>query len=248
MRIETNETLVKRNKAWSGRLFIVTLVVIIASFFLLNSPFLTEGMSQDNVMLVSLVLPAVLLPIAFIATVFSIRMTNMWVRQPRPERMLEDNLKGLGKSAVLYNFYHFPARHVLVTQAGVMAMVTRFQDGKYRATGDKWSSARGAFNRVLSIMRMDGIGSPSLDAQVAAQHVDKLLSDINPDVPVYPVVLLIDPRAEFEVTEPTVAVLHISTRRSPNLKEWVKALPKSEHALTPEQITEFENRTLHGKK
>lgn len=248
MRIETNQRLVDRNKTWSGRLFFVTLLVIIGSFLLLNSPFFTQIGQEDAGLIISLVLPALLLPVAFISTLFSIRMTNLWVRQPRPEKMLEDNLKGLGKTAVLYNYFHFPARHVLITPAGVIAMVTRWQEGTFSVTGDKWTSKRNVLGRILRVMRMDGVGNPSLDAQVAAEKVNAMLADINPDVPVYGVVLFIDPRVEFDAVNPTVPVLHISTKRTPNLKDWVKTLPKDVPQLTPEQIARFEEKTVNPKK
>jgi hypothetical protein len=247
MRIETNQTLIDRNKKWATRLFFVSILIIGGSFFLLNSPLLMQDFQEGQALLLSLALPALLLPAAFLSTLFSIRMTNLWVRQPRPEKTLPDNLKGLGKSAVLYNYYHFPARHVLITPAGVVAAVTRWQEGAFSIKGDKWSSKKSPIGRALSFLRMDGVGNPSLDAQIAAEHVDKLLKDINPDVPVYPVVLLVDPRAEFEAVGPVVSVLHIDNKRRPNLKDWVKSLPKSEHQLTPEQIARFEEKTLSRK-
>jgi hypothetical protein len=244
MRIETNQRLIDRNKKWAGRMFFITFGVIIGSFLLLNSPFLIQDIAEGPGLLISLIAPALLLPLAFLSTIFSVRMTNQWVRQPRPERALPDNLKGLGKSAVLYNYFHFPARHVLITQAGVIAAATRWQDGSFQVTGDKWSTRKNPISRVLSLMRMDGIGNPSLDAQIAAQHVDGLLRDINPDVPVYGVVLFVDPKAEVEVVDSAIPILYIDTKRRPNLKDWVKSLPKADHQLSPEQIAQFEQKTV----
>ncbi|MBK8134360.1 MAG: NERD domain-containing protein [Chloroflexi bacterium] len=247
MRIETNQKLIDRNKAWSGRMFFVTLGVIIASFFLLNSPFFTSQAQEGTGLLISLVLPALLLPVAFLSTLFSIRLTNLWVRQPRPEKLLADNLKGISKSLVLYNYYHFPARHVVIAPGGVIAIVTRWQEGKYVVKGDKWSAKRSAVGRLLSAMRMDGIANPSLDAQMAAEHVDKILADINPDVPVFGVVLFNDPRVEFSATESTIPIMYIQAGRFPNLREWIKGLPKAAAQLTPEQIQRFEEKTLPRK-
>jgi len=247
MRIETNQRLIDRNKAWSGRMFFITLGVIIASFILLNSPFFTSQLQEGVGLLVSLVLPALLLPVAFISTLFSIRLTNLWVRQPRPEKLLADNLKGISKTLVLYNYYHFPARHVVIAPNGVIAIVTRWQDGKFVVKGDKWVAQRSAIGRLLSAMRMDGVANPSLDAQFAATHVNKLLADINPDVPVYGVVVFNDPRAEFDASESTVPILYIQAGRFPNLREWIKGLPKAAAQLTPDQLKRFEEKTLPRK-
>lgn len=246
MRIETNDALVQRNRRLSQYLFFGTLGVLILGFVLVNGQAFFPQLDEQTATLVSFVLPLVVLPVSFIFTVLSIRMTNLWMRVPRPEKVLEDNLKGIGKQAVLYNYYHLPARHVLITPAGVVAMVTRYQNGRFTVKGEKWKAHRSPVGQLFSWLRMDGILDPTVDANVAAQHVDKLLADINPDVPVYPVVLFTDPRAELTLEEPTVPVLYVYNKRFPNLKDFVKSLPKTEHVLTPDQIARFEAKFMRG--
>jgi hypothetical protein len=244
MRIETHHALVKRNRRIAQYLFFVTLGVLILGFILINAQAFLPGMDMQTAALLTVLLPLIILPLTFVATVISIRMTNHWLRVPRPEVLLEENLKGIGKQAVLYNYYHFPARHVLVTPAGVFAMVTRHQSGRFSVTGDKWVTHHTVLGRVLSWLRMDGIMNPSADAKLAAERVDALLADINPDVPVYPVVLFLDARAELTLQAPTVPVLYASNKRFPNLKEFVKDRPKTPHVLTPEQLKRFEEKFI----
>jgi hypothetical protein len=244
MRIETNDALVKRNRRIAQYLFFVTLGALILGFVLVNGQAFFGDIDEQTAVTLSFALPLIVLPVAFVFTVFSIRMTNLWLRVPRPEKALEENLKGIGKQAVLYNYFHFPARHVLITPAGVFALTTRYQNGRFSVTGDKWRAQRNPLSHVLTLLRMDGILDPSADAKLGAEKVDALLADINPDVPVYPVVLFSDPRAEVIQDNPSVVVLYISNKRFPNLKDFVKEQPKSPHALTPEQIKRFEDKFL----
>jgi hypothetical protein len=242
MRVETNTTLVQRNRKIAQYLFFFSLAMLSLGFLGTNARFLFTTLPEDTLLVVELVLPAIILPIAFASTLFSVRMTNLWVRQPRPEAVLPENLKGIGKHAVLYNYYHFPTRHVLIAPQGVFAIVTRFQSGEYTVNGDKWSAKRTLVGRIFAIFRMDGIGNPTADALLAAGQIKKTIETIAPSVPVHPVVLFVDQRAKVTIQNPTVPVLRAQARLQPSLKDYLKGLPKT-HMLTPEQIQAFEAAT-----
>lgn len=244
MRIVTNEALVKRNKKTAQYLFFLSLLLLFAGFIAVNAPLFAD-VPADLESITTLLLPSIILPVAFITTIFSVRMTNLWVRQPRPERVFSENLKGLGSNAVLYSYYHFPARHVLICPQGVFAIVTRFQDGKFEVEGQRWSTKRSLFGLLFAIFRMDGIGNPSVDAQLAAEHVQSQLASIAPDIKVQPLVVFIDPRARLTITNPTVPVLHGFTRIAPSLQDYLKSIPKpARRTLTNEQIAAFEAATV----
>jgi hypothetical protein len=127
---------------------------------------------------------------------------------------------------VLYNYYHFPARHVLITPQGIFAVVTRYQEGRFTVDGDRWSSQRRLIGRIFGIFRMDGIRNPTRDALEAAQYVQSLVSPIAPDVKVQPVVVFTDPRVRLTIIEPNIPVVHAQTRLSPCLKDYIKDIPK----------------------
>lgn len=244
MRIATNQPLVERNKRIAGYMFFFSVGALGLGFVVTNARFLFPDVEANLLQLMELVLPLLILPIALGSTLFSVRMTNLWVRLPRPEKALEENLKGMGSKAVLYNYYHFPARHVLICPHGVFAIVTRFQNGNYVVNGDRWSTQKGIFGAFLGIFRMDRIGNPSADAIVAADDVKKALASIAPDVPVQPVVVFVDPRATLTLNDPTVPVVYVNNRQQPNLKEYVRTLPKSNPMpLTAQQIQAFETAT-----
>jgi hypothetical protein len=242
MRIETNTALVQRNRKTAQYLFFFSLLMLSLGFIATNARFLFPDIAPDTITVAELVLPAIILPIAFASTLFSVRMTNLWVRQPRPDLILPENLKGLGNKAVLYNYYHIPARHVLIAPQGVFAIVTRFQNGSYMVEGDKWRSQKSAISRIFSLFRMDSVGNPTLEAIDAAQQVKQKLQSIAPDVDVYPIVLFVDPRVRLTIVKPSVPVLHVQTRLQPSLKDYIKGLPKK-NMMTPEQIRAFEVAT-----
>lgn len=245
MRVVTNQALVKRNRRTAQYLFFFSLFLLITGFITINAPLLfPEQMTGSTEMLLTLIAPAVILPIAFISSISSVRMTNWWMRPPRPELLLEENLK-LGKETVVYNYYHFPARHVLICQQGVFAIITRFQDGKLGVEGSKWTVQRGLLSSLAAAFRMDGVGNPSADAIKAAAHVESLLKPIAPNIKVQPVVMFTDPRVKLTVNQSDVAVVHAQSRKAPSLQDFIKGIPKSQYqTLTSEQIAQFEAATI----
>ena len=135
MRIVTNQRLAKRNRQIAFWLMIGTLGVLVGSFLLMmQNPI--EGNPEISALV--LLFQVLVLPVAFVLTLVSVRMTNLWARPPRPEDAIEEGLKGLSNKSVLYNYYHFPARHVLICPQGVFAIVTRWVgacDAQGRASG-----------------------------------------------------------------------------------------------------------------
>ncbi len=242
MRVETNEKLARRNRQIAQYLFFATFGVLIVGLIFINQQSIT--VTKDNVLLIT-VAQALVLPLAFVTTIISVRMTNLWVRQPRPEVAIREGLKGISNKSVLYNYYHFPARHVLIAPQGVFAIITRFQDGRYTVSGDHWSTSKTGLGRILSLIRFDGVGNPTLDAQHAAKHIQKLLQPIAPEVEVHPVVVFVDPKAVVTIISPTVPVVYAGGKRSPILKDLLKDMGKDNHAsLSPEQIEAFEAATI----
>ncbi len=242
MRVETNEKLAQRNRKIAQYLFFATFAVLLLGMIFVNQQAAT--ISSDNVLAITLLQTAVL-PVAFITTIISVRMTNLWVRQPRPEVVIREGLKGIGNKSVLYSYYHFPARHVLICPQGVFAMVTRFQDGHYTVDGDKWVTHKSAITRILSIFRFDNIGNPTADALKAAAHVKALLQPIAPEIEVRPVIVFTSPKADLTITNSTVPVVYAIGKKPPVLKDLLRDFGKDNRmSLTPEQIQAFEQATL----
>jgi hypothetical protein len=223
MRVETNRSLVKRNRRITQYLFYFSFGVLIVGLVIGFRP---PERSDDPNMATGLLLQTLVLPVAVATSLISVRMTNQWLRQPRPENAIKEALKGINKKSVLYNYYHLPARHVLICPQGVFAMVTRFQDGSYVVNGDKWERAGSL--RLLRFVRGDDIGRPNEDAQRAADHVKQLLAPISPDLNVQPLIIFVDPRARLDVSDATIPVLHTDDKQEPNLKDYMRELAQQQ--------------------
>jgi hypothetical protein len=235
MRIETNLRLAHRNRRIAHFLFFFSMAVLIGGFIVANTQ-LTATDQESPTFALSLFLPWVVLPIGFICTILSVRMTNLWVRKPRPEEAIRDGLKGISKKSVLYNYYHFPARHVLIAPQGVFAMTTRFQEGKFRVEGDKWTTPSGFFGAFMRFFRRDGIGDPTRDALKAAAYVKSLL-DKKPEgagIEVQPLIIFVDPRANVEIVNPTVPVLFANENQKPNLRDYMRDLAQQQQLEKPQ--------------
>lgn len=242
MRIETNVELVKRNRRTANLLFFFSMAVLIGGFLVAN---LQLTAKDSTSLLLSVILPWIVLPVGFISTLISVRMTNLWVRQPRPEKAIPAGLKGLSKRSVLYNYYHFPARHVLISPQGVFAIVTRYQDGVYQVDGDKWQSQSGIFAVVGRFFRRDSVGNPTEDARKAAAYVKSLLQTSFPNIEVQPMVIFVDPRARLTINNPTIPVLYASEDKEPNLRDYMRQLTQKQ-AADAEQAA-AKKSTVKGK-
>lgn len=250
MRVVTNTKLAERNRKLANYLFLVTLFVLIAGFFFVNATTIDQSGELDVAIFF---LQALVLPVAFIMTLVSIRMTNLWARPPRPERVLTEAFKSLSKKSVLYNYYHLPIRHLLICPQGVFVIVTRWHDGRFEVTGDQWRTLANPISRFLSTLRMDGIGNPTEEALRLAEAAKKLLAPYAPDVSVQPVIVFVNPRAKLTIENPSVPVVYGDSKNKPNLKDLMRDLylkkpgdaqSKAALPLTDEQIAAFEKATL----
>ena len=255
MRIVTNKKLARRNRKITNYLFFGTFGALILGFVVINSSLFTGEAPNALILL----LQTAILPVAFVLTVLSVRMTNLWARPPRPENAIEDGLKGLSGKSILYNYYHFPARHVLICPQGVYAMVTRWHDQEFSVRDGKFHSRRSIISKFFSLIRFDGIGKPFRDAEAARLHVQSVMDEVAADVTVQPLVVFVSPaaRLNFEDDEDGLEtpVLFADPKQKPNLKDYLRDArremaddeSKSKASLMPlndEQIEAFERATL----
>ena len=236
MRILTNMRLTTRNRRIAQYMFFASLGVPMIGLLLINA-----DAKSPVTLLFSTLLPFIVLPLAYIIMITSIRMTNLWVREPRPEIAIQNGLKGISNKSVLYNYIFMPVRHVLFTPQGVFTLTTRFQDGAFTVKGSTWESNRKGMAKLMTILRMDSIGNPTAEALKAKAKVEAMLKDIAPDVPVNPLIVFIDPKAVFQATDPDVPVVHATAKELPNLKDYLQSVVTEKYpTLSTEQIEAFE--------
>jgi hypothetical protein len=252
MRIVTNTKLATRNKSVANYSFFLTFLLLIGGFFFVNTNFTTAD-TEAGVNPIFLLLQALILPISFIFVLFSIRMTNLWVRPPRPEDVLPDALRGLSKKSILYNYFHIPARHLLFCPQGVYAITTRWHDGIYTVDGDKWTTKANPFARFFSILRMDGVSNPTREAQRNAEYAQKILAKYAPNITVKPLIVFINPKAEVTIVNSDIPILFTDSKKKPNLKDYMRdvyaAMPgadgkKNVLPFSDETVASFERETV----
>lgn len=244
MRIETNHQLVRRNRRLAQYLFFFSIAVLVGSFVYVNSQALSGDIPDPGSFEATLylLLPALVLPFGVISSMVSVRMTNTWIRQPRPENALEAGLKGLSNRSVLYNYLHMPLRHLLICPQGAFAITTRFQNGSYRVDGERWTTHEGFFSRFTSFFRRDGIGQPASEAREQAARIQSLMPE---GVEVRPLIVFVDPAASLDIHDSPVPVLYADNKKEPNIRDYLRNIPDEErNSLTAAQIKDFEAATL----
>lgn len=253
MRVVTNKKLARRNRKITNYLFFGTFGALILGFIVINASLFTGDIPDS----ITILAQSAVLPVAFVLTIVSVRMTNLWARAPRPEKAIEAGLKGLSNKSILYNYYHFPARHVLICPQGVFAIVTRWHDQVYTVRDGRFRSHRNIISKAFSVIRFDGIGKPFRDAEFAREVVQRTLDEIAPEVEARPLVVFVDPKAELRIEDKLkTPVLFADPKRDPNLKDFMRDMKRqiadedgneknaSLMPLTDEQIKAFEEATI----
>ncbi|HEX3054421.1 MAG TPA: GIY-YIG nuclease family protein [Aggregatilineaceae bacterium] len=235
MRIVTNEAHIQRNRKITNIMTLTSLGALGLGFFYS----FTAPAAMSSVFCLAL-------PFLMLLTLTSTRMTNNWVREPRPEKVLNEALKGLGQKYTLFH-YVLPAQHVLVGPEGVLVLYTAWQNRAYRVKGSKWSGEKGLFTRLGGWLRQDLLGNPFYTAQFNAEKVQKILKKIAPDsgIEVQPVIVFIHPQGNFEAEDPAFPVVYSDSKKKPSLKNYLRELRMEKHAtLSLEQLDEIDK--LYG--
>ncbi len=159
----------------------------------------------------------VALMLGFLLAQFGSYHLRRYGRQPRPDKVLEADMKGFDDRYHLYA-WSLPAPYVLLGPNGLYTFITRDQTGQVEVIGSTWRN-RWSVSRVLMLFAQEGLGNPTQEAQAQAARFTDWLRQKLPDVAVtaQPVVVFIDERVQLRATEPTVPVLEAK-----GLKKWLR--------------------------
>ncbi len=150
-----------------------------------------------------------------------------WSRSPRPDQVVEIELKGFDDRYHLYS-WALPAPHVLLSPQGLYSFETRDQSGQISVQGESWHT-KFSVGRALLLFGQEGLGNPSRDAQSHAAQVEQLIKAQIPEttVQVQPVVVFLDKRVQLTLDNPTVPVL-----LAEDIKRWLRGAGKGETLKT----------------
>lgn len=194
MRVTFNEPLVAKRSSWGRRImmlgFAVMLVAVVLSFNQLSL------LRSYGVMVVGLVIINI-----------GLYYGGKWLRDPREDQILDKTLKGLNHGSRLYS-YLLPADHVLLSTPGLFVLTLKFQDGQITAQGDKWQRRLGLTSKIRSLFE-PRLGNPAQQALKEASRVQSWIQAHLPDaaVPVHPVIVFVNPKAQLQVADSPVPVL-----------------------------------------
>jgi hypothetical protein len=240
MRVVTNEQRIKRGRQTGTVMFFVSLVILIGGLIFTNF----VALSTEALMAV----PCLVLPFGLLSTVISVRLTNEYVRQPRPETALREGLQGINRRSILFNY--FPtANHILLTPHGIYSITTRFQATRFKVEGEKWTNykARGPLAPFFLFIKQEGLGDPFADAREEAGKVQAIVDKAMPDsgVEVQPIVIFVNPRATLDMVDPAIPVAYASPKKKPSIKALLRddkkeKLKEGFEALNDEEMQAIE--------
>jgi hypothetical protein len=221
MKIVTNTKLIKRNAAIARYTSIAAFVILLVGFYIT-----AQWKEQLSLALLSLL-------VGFFLSQIGIYYANRWGRSPRPDEVLDKNMKGLGRE---YTIYHFvtPASHLLVGPAGLWVLLPYYQGGKILYDGKRWRAQGGGFARAyLRLFGQESIGRPDLDAQAELQVTERYFKRLLPEgtelPPLRAALVFIDPNVELDVEKSPVPAMPVKA-----LKDFLKTQAREAPLPTPQ--------------
>jgi len=116
-----------------------------------------------------------------------IYLGHRYLRDPRPDEVLDDVLKKVARDGRIYH-YLLPAPHVLLIPTGIIVFVPKFQTGDISVNGDKWKQSGLGLRRFFGQERL---GNPTRDAMLNVEAIANYLNKNAPSVEEVPIAALI---------------------------------------------------------
>ena len=116
-----------------------------------------------------------------------IYLGNRYMREPRPDQVLDDVLKKAARDGRIYH-YLLPAAHVLLIPTGIILFITKYQSGTISVEGDKWKQTGLGLRRFFGQERL---GNPSREAALSVEAVASYLNKNAPSVEEVPIAAMI---------------------------------------------------------
>lgn len=151
-------------------------------------------------------------------------------RRPRPDEMLDANLKTA--KGVMYH-HVLPARHVLLTRSGPVVLFPIVNDGEISVSGengDIWRVKKPLFRRFFS--QQPRLISPTRDVEQELGQLVGYIKDHAPDLDELPIgaaIVSMNPVAVLDTEESRIPVVKLSDLKKFIRRQTGKPLPKQEY-------------------
>lgn len=161
-----------------------------------------------------------------------IYLAHRYVRDPRPDQVLDQQVKKVARDG---RFYHFllPAPHVLLMPQGIIVFIAKFQSGNVTVQDDKWRQSGVGMRRFFG---QEGLGNPTREAESAVAAVANYLRKNAPgveEVRIAPVIVFTTKEAgELDLKGSTIPAMHYAKVKSflrQQRSKGVKPMPEADY-------------------
>jgi len=148
-----------------------------------------------------------LLVAGLLASSFGSYNANRYVREPRPDQVLDKALEGLDKRYALYHYY-FATPHVLASHLGLTVFLPKVQEGEISYEDGRWRH-RAGLRKILQLFGEPGLGRPQAELEQDVQWLKEWIDAAMPgdDIPVTGAVIFTNPRATVRASKAPVPAL-----------------------------------------
>jgi hypothetical protein len=125
--------------------------------------------------------------VGWIMSQIGIYLAHRYARSPRPDEVLDEAVKPVGRNSRLYH-YVLPAPHVLLAPAGPIVFNLKYQSGDITAYDDKWNQKGIGFRRFFG---QEGLGNPARETEKMIAALASYIREHAPEVDEVPIGALI---------------------------------------------------------
>ena len=150
-----------------------------------------------------------LLVIGLFFAMVGIYLANRWVRKPRPEMVLDNELKSLTDAYRLYHYRHKAADHILLTPSSVFVLETVNLEGKFAFKNGRWREYM-KIGRALRYIVEEHLGDPvkaALSSQAFLQREFGQQIEGGDKIPVKALVVFTHPLCILELDATKIPVV-----------------------------------------
>ncbi len=243
-----NDAIAKKGK-WGRRLSMIGLLILGLGMLLSLAPstiqkWIDTGNSLAQIPFVLWVyrvgwvyLSMAVLIFGFILGQVGNSMMRRFLRPNRPDIVIAKALKGFDNRNRLY-VWASPIDLAFVGPAGIYAIVGRDHPGEIMIQGYE-AKTPFSFRKILFFFGDEGMGRPLVEAEADAEKLQSWLQEqlgTDTDIQVQPLVLFTNDRAQLQVQDPAVPVVHYKQLKS-YLRSQAKRKPIAKSVL--QQVTEI---------
>ena len=146
----------------------------------------------------------------WILSQIGIYLAHRYARDPRPDEVLDQAVRPVGRSSRLYH-YVLPAPHVLLAPAGPIVFNLKYQSGDITAYGDTWKQKGIGFRRFFG---QEGLGNPARETEKMINNLAAHIREHAPEVDEVPIGALIVFTSKdiknLDVSESSIPAMHFS--------------------------------------